>query len=256
MKRTGIFLIVFSAMLCLVGVNSAVAFTFDLTVDPFMALDVNGANFYAVDADLAGRGVFPTFLAIQGHGETEGFNTDYRPLSDLGMDYSGESGHTHSVLISDMGPVSYDGVDYWSFILDIDQAPGSDPYLTLAELKVYLTADPALSDLSPASATNFYDLGVGNTVLMDYTLNLTVDNGGGGGSGKADMVVDIPIPANLSGFTNVVLYSKFTGDNDGPEEWSYLAGGNGTSVPEPSTITLLGLGLVGISGFGRRKFKK
>jgi len=33
-------------------------------------------------------------------------------------------------------------------------------------------------------------------------------------------------------------------------------GGGGTPVPEPSTIFLMGLGIVGLAGFGRRKIKK
>ena len=34
-------------------------------------------------------------------------------------------------------------------------------------------------------------------------------------------------------------------------------GANGSlSVPEPATLLLLGVGLVGIAGFGRKKFKK
>jgi PEP-CTERM motif len=36
----------------------------------------------------------------------------------------------------------------------------------------------------------------------------------------------------------------------------YAVAGYTTPVPEPSTVLLLGLGLVGLAGFGRKKFKK
>ena len=42
-----------------------------------------------------------------------------------------------------------------------------------------------------------------------------------------------------------------------PTVFANGSGGNGLfTVPEPATLLLLGVGMVGLAGFGRKKFKK
>jgi len=69
-------------------------------------------------------------------------------------------------------------------------------------------------------------------------------------SAKYDSKFDVFYIAGLDGSVGV----SFTGD--GQHDLSHIRLWNPNPVPEPTTMLLFGAGLVGLTGFGRKKFKK
>jgi len=212
------------------------------------SVSINNADFITVDQQPTGSGVIHSFVRIgaANQGVVEGYNTDGRPLQ---FDEKESATFTRSQRLDDLKVVTRNNVEYYQFLLDINQEARA-PLLTLNEVEIYLGNAPDLLSYSPnrsGGGTGFgpnssfvYDLdqGTDNAIDLNYNLN--------SGSGSGDLWAYIPkanFDAAKAGNNNswVYLYSKFgipNANNDGYEEWSAIEGPN-NNVPEPSSFLAL-----------------
>ena len=109
--------------------------------------------------------------------------------------------------------------------------------------------------------------------------HLDLGEDGNGGSGSGDMILDIPIEmfagafaalgldtADLQNGAYLYLYSRFENNNDGYEEWTHFQGNSigeppcdpnvedcgPNFIPEPNSMLLFGLGLLGSALIAKR----
>jgi len=209
---------------------------------------INGAIYTTNVQRPTGSGVIDSFVRIQTNNPVEkGYNTDGRPLQ---FDENNSATFTHSLDKNDLQSTNIGGVDYYQFLLDINQnnSGPTDHLLNLNEVEIYLGDAPNLLGFTPGSgfgihSTSVYDIDAvsDNGVLLDYNLN--------SGSGSGDMYLFVKTSLFAGANKWVYLYSSFgvpMENNDGYEEWAARIGPNTPpAVPLPASVwgglTLLGL---------------
>ena len=247
----------------LLGASTALAFPpIDLTTSGATYTSSDGTIWTQLTSQPTGTGNYNPFVRFQANGTEEGMNTD----GNAHQSYDDVAGvWTHSVLLSDLAVVNQGGVDYYSFSLDINEPNNQNSFLSLDEMRIYTVANSEGGALlteaavTGAGGVERYDLDqtVDQDVYMDYTL--------AAGSGHDDIQVLIPTSFfsgasasdyvyfyNLMGATTG-MEANFTSEA-GFEEWHALTGGGGgETLPEPSTVMLLGTGLLGLLAVRRKR---
>lgn len=268
-------LVISVAALLVVGISTvpADASTIDLTTSGTSGeLDgaTGGKSWFIQGGEeiVSGTGVFPSFVQVKAHGSetTEGaYNTTVNDVMENGP----SDQHNHEIQMSELPIVSKDGLNYYEFVLDINEANNSaDKYLSLDDLVIKTSTIPNQSapSIGALVGTTRWDMAAGDQVWLNYDLVSS-------GSGRPDMTFLVLVSdfAGALPTDYVYLYSKFgslgeiTGLNDKGktvvlqdfgasanfEEWAM---GNATAVPDGgTTLILLGAALGGL-GLVRRRF--
>lgn len=231
-----------AAVVLSMGGGVANATIVDLTVSGNSGY-IGDAYFTTNNEQPTGTGYINPFLRIQATGIEQGYNTDGATNTAPWDDKTGI--WTHSLLLQDL--VSSDG--YYKFLLDINQT-AANPQLDLIDVKLFLGGNgtSALNNFSQLG-TQIYGFDAGDVVHTNYLLNP------GSGGGDIFMFIPTSLFAGHLGSEFFTLYSKFDLANDGFEEWAVNTV-NSPPVPEPGTMMLLGIGMLGLAVFGKRRMNK
>jgi hypothetical protein len=237
----------------------------------------------------AGSGVIDSFVRLNTNNPQEqGYNTIVSNVYDNGSDNI----HNHGIQVKDVGFVSTAGGDVMRFLLDINEPNSSNKSkLSLDEVQIFLSRNP--DDSAEPALAQGQLLTLSNPLYLVYQMDsaaqdqrVILDGDTGGGSGHGDMILDIPknlfdLAFVAGGFASttdknnawIYLYSRFgsvdvdvTGTiNDANfEEWAAIKGGaigeppctvncNPQDVPEPGSLPLVALGLLGAAAMSARR---
>jgi hypothetical protein len=247
-----------AAIVVLAAAMPAAATSVDLTTGPGASGSLYGAIFEVAtptNGVSAGTGVFQPFVQLDHKGTEKGYNTSASSIMNDGS----SANWNRNIQLSQVGIHTVGGVDYFQFMLDINEAASAkDTWLSLDTVQIYT------STMGGASTTTFLPSATGTgeshgTLALGtlrYNADATTDNEillkyglVGTGSGRADMTLLVPVSLfdTCQATDYVYLYSHFgdkgttgSGANqqkwtscDGFEEWNIECNPTRTFTPPP-----------------------
>jgi len=166
---------------------------------------------------------------------------------------------TTPILNSTTATISVDGLTQGSYTYIIGAAQAFDLNINgIGTASAFSwTGGNVNTAFTPGGAGNVSDFGVFNLTIdnfdgfnsavsaLDFTLTLS--------SGTWANASNVLVPNNDGYIAAAHIFVTAPGTS-GAVVTGYA--GNGTPIPEPATMLLLGSGLIGLAGFARKKFKK
>ena len=176
----------------------------DIIVDPADIVHSQGGLLIVDSTTGSGTGNYDSFLRVQANGDEAGYNTDVSQQLD-----NKDGIWTHSLLISSLSTVTYNGETYYEIRLDLNEVQSGDKAnISLDDLKLYV---------GPAAGGGAYPAFSGLTLKFDLSGAVALQDNENG-SGTDDYQILIPT-SMLTGGTHLTLYSDFSDSDDGFEEF-------------------------------------
>ncbi|WP_340587236.1 DUF7507 domain-containing protein, partial [Erythrobacter alti] len=168
----------------------------DLRIDGSAAI-INGAIVETGSVN-AGTGNFNDFLGVQNTGTEFGFNTDTPDPSNPHIKTS--SNFTKTIKLSEIAVITIDGVDYYQFLLDVNEsnANPTQQQISLDSFKLYTSTDATISTLAQLQAQHLaFDMDnvdPGNAAT-EYDVSVLFTDAYSSGSGRSDLSILVPVDA-------------------------------------------------------------
>ncbi|MCA0904764.1 hypothetical protein, partial [Qipengyuania aquimaris] len=187
----------------------------DLRTDGASA-EVNGA-LVATGSVNSGTGNFNDFLGVQNTGTEFGFNTDTPDPSNPHIKTS--SNFTKTIKLSEVGIVTIDGVDYYQFLLDVNEsnANPTEQQISLDSFKLYTSLDGTISTLTDLEAQHLaFDIDNADpgNAATENDISILFTDAYSSGSGRSDLSILVPVDAieaqgDGPADTYIYLYTEF-----------------------------------------------
>jgi hypothetical protein len=205
---------------------------------------------------LQGVGNSKTFLTNQGDGTEAGYNTTGT------TEFQTTASGTTALSLSQIPNVLNGGQRFLEFAFTLNQT-GASNTSDITRILIFQTNNDAVTGFNDNVATNLINIGGQTNLIFGWSAalsgqTLTVQDFVSGQS-NIEMLLLVPAADFQAGFSNVIMYVQQANSNDGPDKWivfgqsACVEVGSCTSVPEPMSMALVGLGLLGMGWARKRK---
>lgn len=148
---------------------------------------LGGAFFSTTDIQPTGTGVFDPFLTVQNTPTEQGYNS-----STGNFDTKREPVWNHEIQLSDLRVTTINNVDYFGFVVDINE-PNGGPRSTISLESLKIWTSSTLQDSTSTDSNGLFNGSLGTLVFDLGAGNSLEYNDQQHGSGSGDLNIFIPV---------------------------------------------------------------